>query len=121
MTRRVAAVVMAALWTGGLAPPAAADHGVSLQGVRYVPAGVTIRAGESVTWTHRDSGLFHHVGADDGTWDSSPTCGHPGGQCMRGGDTYTHVFLQPGTFGYHCRLHGQPGRGMAGTVRVLGR
>lgn len=104
-----------------LAPvPARATAGeVILQGVRYVPAEITVTAGDTVTWVHKDSGLFHHVGADDRSWDSSPTCGMPRGVCMRGGDTYQHLFLSPGTYGYHCRLHGSPGRGMAGTVRVL--
>ena len=36
------------------------------------------------------------------------------GVCMRGGDTFHHTFGAAGTFGYHCRLHGDPG-----TVRVV--
>ncbi|MGH8974381.1 MAG: cupredoxin domain-containing protein [Acidimicrobiia bacterium] len=102
-------------------PARAAGPEVILQGLRFVPADITVTAGDSVTWIHKDSGLYHHVGADDRSWDSSPTCGFPRGVCMRGGDTYQHVFLSPGTYGYHCRLHGHPGRGMAGTVRVLPR
>ncbi len=100
-------------------PVRAAGPEVVLQGLRFVPANITVTVGDTVTWVHKDSGLYHHVGADDRSWDSSPTCGLPRGVCMRGGDTYQHVFLSPGTYGYHCRLHGHPGRGMAGTVRVL--
>ncbi|MGH8991451.1 MAG: cupredoxin domain-containing protein [Acidimicrobiia bacterium] len=106
------------LWTAPL-PAGAAGPEVILQGVRYVPPDITVTVGETVTWVHKDSGLYHHVGADDHSWDSNPTCGFPAGLCMRGGDTYQHTFLSEGTFGYHCRLHGKPGRGMAGVVRVV--
>ena len=100
-------------------PAGASSPEVILQGVRYLPPDITVTVGATVTWVHRDSGLYHHVGADDHSWDSSPTCGLPRGVCMRGGDTYQHTFLSTGTFGYHCRLHGDPGRGMASTVRVV--
>ena len=106
------------LWLAPL-PARAGDPQVILQGVRYVPPDITVTVGATVTWTHRDSGLYHHVGADDRSWDSNPTCGLPRGVCMRGGDTYQHTFLSAGTFRYHCRLHGNPGQGMAGTVRVV--
>lgn len=108
------------LWLAPL-PAGASNPEVLLQGVRFVPPDVTVAVGDTVTWVHNDSGLYHHVGADDGSWDSNPTCGLPRGVCMRGGDKFSHTFPAPGTFGYHCRLHGQPGRGMAGVVRVVPR
>ena len=86
-------------------PPGSDHHDVSMTGVRFVPEVITIRAGESVTWTHNDSALFHHAGAHDNTWDSNPTCGYPMGICMQGGETYTRSFLEPGRYDYHCRLH----------------
>jgi Plastocyanin len=119
--RTTARVVLALLPWLVPVPADAGDPEVILQGVRFVPADVTVAVGDTVTWVHKDSGLYHHVGADDRSWDSSPTCGFPRGVCMRGGDTYQHTFLSLGTFGYHCRLHGKPGRGMAGTVRVVSR
>jgi plastocyanin len=106
------------LWLAPL-PAGASGPQVILRGVRYVPPDITVTVGATVTWTHRDSGLYHHVGADDHSWDSNPTCGLPRGVCMRGGDAYQHTFLSAGTFGYHCRLHGDRGRGMAGAVRVV--
>ncbi len=113
-------MVAAMTSAGWLSPvPARAGPEVMLQGLRFVPAELTIRAGESVTWVHHDSGLNHHVVADDGSFDSHPLCGRVGSICMKGGDTYSHQFSQPGTYGYYCRLHGHPGRGMAGTVTVL--
>jgi plastocyanin len=99
----------------------AAEPEVAMTGVRFVPHDVVVHVGGTVTWVHRDSSLNHHVVADDGSFDSNPTCGHPGGVCMKGGDRYSHTFLQPGTVRYYCRLHGSPGGGgMAGTVKVEG-
>jgi plastocyanin len=116
-----------ALVVAGLVPAgvAHATPEVAMTGVRFVPHEVTVKVGEGVTWVHRDSGLGHHVVADDGSFDSNPTCGRPGpaghGACMEGGDRYTHLFTEPGVVGYYCRLHGSPGgKGMAGTVRVEG-
>lgn len=117
--RTTAAAALALLLALAPLPARAAGPEVILQGLRFAPADITVKVGDTVTWVHKDSGLYHHVGADDHSWDSSPTCGFPRGVCMRGGDTYRHVFLSAGTFGYHCRLHGKPGRGMAGAVRVL--
>ncbi len=119
--RTTAVTALALLLALAPLPARARGAEVILQGVRFVPGDVTVMAGDAVTWVHKDSGLFHHVGADDRTWDSNPTCGLPRGVCMRGGESYHHVFLTEGTFGYHCRLHGDPGRGMAGTVRVVPR
>lgn len=79
-----------------------------------------MRAGEAVTWVHKDGRLPHNVVADDGSFNSHPTCARPGGECMKGGERFTHAFTQPGTFSYYCRPHGAPGgQGMAGTVRVV--
>jgi plastocyanin len=108
------------LWVAPL-PARASGPQIVLQGVRFVPPDITVKVGDTVTWIHRDSGLYHHIGAEDHSWDSHPTCGLPRGVCMRGGDTFQHMFLSAGTFGYYCRLHGHPARGMAGIVRVVPR
>ena len=115
---RVVSVVVVALVAWMSSAPSGAASDVSIEGVRYVPHDVEVRVGSAVTWVHRDSGLFHHVTADDGSFDSHPTCGRPGGRCMKGGETWSRTFRAAGTYGYHCRLHGSPGQGMAGTVVV---
>lgn len=75
---------------------------------RFVPFGVTVRAGGSVTWTNND-GEEHVVKSDDffntvkerkidhflvGTGANN---GKPG--------TYTLTFAKPGQFIYYCSLH----------------
>jgi Plastocyanin len=53
----------------------AVDVRIYLQNVRFTPKEMTVRVGNTVTWTHRDSGLSHHVAAHDGSFDSHPPAG----------------------------------------------
>lgn len=97
-----------------------ADQSVTITRTRFDPPEVAVRVGETVTWRHMDD-LGHSVTADDGSFDSHPSCGAIGGACMGPGETFTHAFPRPGLFRYHCRIHGAPGgRGMAGKVVVEG-
>jgi plastocyanin len=113
-------------WLAGLAAtaslllpvPAQASTSVAMSNSRYQPAQVTIPAGETVVWTNNDS-AGHTVTADDGSFDSNPSCGSLGGMCMMKGQNFSMTFKTPGSYPYYCRVHGGPGgRGMAGTVTV---
>ena len=98
--------------------PAQAETAVALSGNSFDPAEVTVPAGETVVWTNNDTAR-HTVTADDGSFDSHPSCGDLGGACMLRGETFKFTFKQPGTYPYHCRVHGSSGGGgMAGTVTV---
>ncbi len=107
-------------FTSALRRPTGVNVRVDLQGVRFTPRETTVRVGDTVTWTHRDSQLSHHVAAHDGSFDSHPTCGRPFGVCMKGGQRFSYTFVQPGTYEYHCRPHASSHAGMAGTVTVVG-
>lgn len=113
------AVLMLLVAAPLLAPLAAqGDQGVAMEKNKFVPSDLTVRAGETVTWTNMDS-IGHSVVADDGSFDSHPTCGTVGGACMKKGETYSRTFTRPGQVAYHCRIHGAAGgQGMAGTVTV---
>jgi plastocyanin len=93
----------------------AATVGVAIEDSQFVPPTVTVTVGDTVTWT--DNGISpHSVTADDGTFDSSPGCP---GTCLANGETFSHAFATPGTFAYHCRIHGASGGiGMSGVVIV---
>lgn len=80
----------------------------------FTPQQITIKAGDYATWHHVDGESQHSVTADDMAFDSNPAC-NPG-PCMRHGDTFAWVFLKPGRYTYHCRLHAQ--YGMVGTITV---
>lgn len=64
---------------------------------------LTIPAGTTVSWTNQDD-LPHTATADDGSWDS--------GTLTAG--VFTHTFVTPGTFAYHCDIHPT----MTGTIVV---
>jgi plastocyanin len=105
-----ATVVGLALW---VAPSArAADAGAHVRAIDDVfdPAIVRVEPGQTVEWT-MDGRAPHTVTADDASWDSG---------VLQPGATFTHTFDMPGTYAYHCSLHGAPGVGMIGTILVGG-
>ena len=112
MSRPIAVSLALALIAAGLVgsarPAAAATVDVTLGFMSFSPSTVTIQAGDTVRWTN-DAG-FHSVTADDGSFER-PAASGPW--------TFTHTFSAPGSFGYHCSIHGSPGGGMAGTVVVV--
>jgi plastocyanin len=68
---------------------------VVMKNTAFDPATVTIKAGESVTWTNQDA-MNHAVTADNGEFKSSDL-----GQ----GATFTFKFDKAGTYAYHCSIH----------------
>jgi plastocyanin len=78
---------------------------VSLKGIKFNPANVTVKAGDKVTWTNNDS-VGHDVTGDNFK------SGDAGG--LQNGDTFAHTFDKKGTFDYVCTVHS----GMEGSVTV---
>jgi plastocyanin len=78
---------------------------VSMKGIKFNPANVTVKAGDKVTWTNNDS-VGHDVTGDNFK------SGEAGG--MQNGDTFAHTFDKKGTFDYVCTVHS----GMEGSVTV---
>lgn len=78
---------------------------VSMKDIKFDPETLTIKPGQTVTWTNDDS-LGHDVTGDDFK------SGDPG--AMESGDTYQHAFKKAGTFKYVCSVH----PGMDGTIEV---
>ncbi len=116
MQRLIVVVPAAAAMAAFLALPAAASDSVSVTDNAFQAGSVTIGAGETVTW-HFAGTNPHSVTAADASFDSHPGCssGTPV-QCSTGSSPdFTHTFGSPGTFAYHCRVHGAA---MAGTVVV---
>ena len=84
----------------------AATTNVVVSGLTFSPSSVTIRVGDTVTWTGLAS--FHTVTPDTGV--TEPFCGNT----VQNSCTVT--FNNVGTFGYHCIPH--QGFGMVGQVIV---
>jgi plastocyanin len=78
---------------------------VTMEGIAFNPAEITIKAGDTVTWTNEDSA------GHDVTGDAFKS-GAAGG--IGNGDTFEHTFDEAGTFDYVCTVH----PGMEGTVKV---
>jgi plastocyanin len=87
---------------------------VTLVDNAFQPGQMTVNQGDSVVWS--DGGRNPHtVTADDGSFDSS----NGTSATMSNGQTFSHAFSSPGTFPYHCKIHGGVGGvGMSGVIVV---
>jgi len=68
---------------------------VVMKNLAFDPATVTIKVGESVTWTNQDS-TNHTVTADNGEFNSDQ---------LANGATFSFKFDKAGTYAYHCSIH----------------
>ena len=82
----------------------AATSAVTIQNFAFSPTTLTIRAGDTVTWTNRD-GAQHSAFFNDGF--KTPV--------LSQGQSASLVFTSAGTFNYVCGIHGAA---MPGTVIV---
>ena len=89
------------------------ENTVTVSNNTFSPASLTVAAGTTVTWSWTSSASNHNVVGDDS--ENPPSSGSP----TDGPHTYQFAFGQPGTFRYHCTVHGGPGgSGMSGTIIV---
>jgi amicyanin len=79
--------------TGSQGQPEGAQ--VVISDYKYEPAEITIKAGESVTWTNQDS-VQHNAAADENAFE---------GPLLSKGESYTFTFDAPGVYPYHCTPH----------------
>ena len=95
--------------TAGGSPSTTAGGGaggaqVVMKNFAFDPPTVTIKVGESVTWTNQDSAT-HTVEADNGEFSSKE---------LANGATFSFTFDKAGTYPYKCTIHPT----MKGTVIV---
>lgn len=77
---------------------------VEISGFAFEANTITIKAGDTVTWTNHDSSP-HTVVADDGSFKSNS---------LKNDASFSQTFDTAGTFSYHCGIHPS----MTGTVIV---
>ena len=83
-------------------------HPVKLQNTQFNPKSISIKAGDTVQWQWSEDN--HSTTSDTALWDSG---------VHNSGFTFSHTFPSPGSFPYHCSIHGGAGGvGMSGTVTV---
>jgi plastocyanin len=87
------------------------DTKVSMENVQFSPKDLTVKAGQTVTFTNNDSVPHdvHKTSGPGGDFASGDTGG------MQKGDTFEVKLDKPGKYEYVCELH-QPG--MSGTITV---
>jgi plastocyanin len=75
-------------------PALAANHAVTIQGMKFSPANITIAAGDTITFTNKDSAP-HNATAADGSF-ATPRLGK--GESAK-------VTVGAGTHDYICTIH----------------
>jgi plastocyanin len=88
------------------APVPATPNTVSMSGMTFSPATITVKVGTTVTWNNND-GIAHTSTSDTGVWDTGR---------LAPGATATTTFNTAGTYTYNCIYHAA--MGMRGTVIV---
>jgi plastocyanin len=85
---------------------------IAIKGLSFQPRELTVTAGSTVTWVNEDP-VRHRIINDPGE-------GYVEGELfysepLAKGERFTHTFLYPGYYTYHCSLH----IGTRGTIIVL--
>ena len=70
----------------------------------FDPTSLTVSVDATVTWEWHSGGTTHNVTFDDNTASQNLSSG-----------SYSRTFTAPGTYNYHCTIHGQS---MSGSVTV---
>jgi len=80
-------------------PPAssgsASGPSVSMKNISFSPKSLSVKVGQTVTWTNDDS-VVHNVTANDGTFKSNN---------FGSGATFNWKATKAGTFQYTCTIH----------------
>jgi plastocyanin len=97
--------------SGGSSNSGGGGVNVSMKNVQFDPKDVTIKAGQTITFTD-DESIPHDVHKESGPGGDFAS-GPDGG--MQQGDTFKLKLDKPGTYKYVCHVHAP---GMAGTITV---
>jgi plastocyanin len=97
--------------SGGSGGGSAGGTSVSMKNIQFSPNDLTVKAGQTVTFTN-DESVPHDVHKESGPGGDFSS-GSDGG--MQQGDTFKLKLAQPGTYKYVCHVHAP---GMAGTITV---
>jgi plastocyanin len=77
---------------------------ITMKNIAFSPTAVTVKVGQTVTWTNEDSAQ-HDVVANDGTFKSD---------LLSQGQTFSFTFTKAGSYAFYCSIHPQ----MKGTITV---
>jgi plastocyanin len=97
----LALTLLASVGASGAGP--AKEHAVTIDGVKYEPAAITVSRGDTVVWVNKDP--FPHTVTARGAFDSHE---------IAAGKSWKFMPRKAGTFEYVCTLHPT----MKGTLTV---
>ena len=80
-------------------------HNISIQNFAFSQSSITVKKGDIVVWTNKDSAPHTITGENGG----------PNSETLSQSGTYSFTFNNAGTFSYHCKFHPS----MTGIVIVL--
>lgn len=106
---RAPALLALALFLACLWQQACAERGIAEIGIeqyKFIPAEITIKAGDSVRWTNREKRTSHSI------FFSAE--GLPESERLMPDDTWERHFPHPGIYPYTCGPHPE----MKGVIRV---
>jgi len=89
-----------------------ASNSVTMEGISFVPADLTVEVGTTVTWTNESSVIHTVTSGTDGTHDDIFNSGDVGPN-----EEFSYTFNEVGTFPYFCIPH--VNQGMTGTITVV--
>jgi plastocyanin len=99
-----AATPMPTMSSGGGAVAPATGNMVAIQNFSFTPQTLTVKAGDTVTWTNNDSAV-HNVTSTDGPGTGAATTGLFSSGSMNAGQSYSYTFAKAGTYYYECTIH----------------
>jgi plastocyanin len=97
--------------SGGGSGSGGGGANVSLKNIQFNPKDITVKAGQTITFTN-DESVPHDVHKESGPGGDFAS-GPDGG--LQQGDTFKLKLDKPGTYKYVCHVHAP---GMAGTIIV---
>ncbi len=103
-TALLGAVALLALTAAAPSPSAKLGAVVHIRDDAFMPASLTVKPGDKVTFINDDDDA-HTATADDMSWDS---------EGLNQGQKWTHAFTKAGKVAYHCTVHPM----MHGTIVV---
>lgn len=89
------AILIGLVATVALAKKDGGDASVTIKEMKFSPKSLTIKVGQTVTWTNSDS-RDHSVVAEDGSFQSDN---------LSRGESFKHTFTETGTYPYGCSYH----------------
>jgi plastocyanin len=98
---RIAVALLMSCWQLGAAR--AAETKVSIDNFTFAPAAITVKVGDTVTWTNRDD--IPHAVVSAGKFRS---------KALDTDDSFSFTFTAAGDYPYFCSLHPH----MTGTIKV---